>query len=65
MFIESSTAGRAGESLGRIAFPLIIIAIGVYFSNRLGKQRGTGFVWWPTIVAVALVAISIYGQRHG
>jgi len=58
-----SAAYNAGHILGTIAFISGILAIGLYFGNRLARKREDGiFVRWPVGVALAVILLGLLGQ---
>jgi hypothetical protein len=61
--VNNSPAYNLGYALGPIIFGVVVIAIGIYFGNRLGRKRGDGiFVRWPVGVALAIVFLGVAGQ---
>lgn len=52
----------AGQAVGEIVFYIGVVALGVFFGKRLGRKRGGKFVWWPVLVAVALVLVALFGK---
>lgn len=63
------SAYDAGRAAGAIVGYLLIyggvIALGVFFGNRLARKRGVLFVRWPLHVAFALVLLLLAGQCAG
>ena len=62
-----SASYNAGHSVGTVVAYIVIyggiLALGVYFGNRLGRKREDGmFVRWPLGAAVALVLLLLVGQ---
>ena len=58
-----SAAYNAGHIFGTFVFIIGILAIGVYFGNRLARNRDDGiFVRWPVGVALAVVLLGLLGQ---
>jgi len=61
--VENSAAFNAGQVFGSLVVLVIILAIGVYFGNRLARKRDDGlFVRWPVGVALAVDLVAILGQ---
>ena len=65
--MNQSTAYGAGESVGALIAYIVIyggvLALGVYFGNRLARKREDGsFVRWPVGVAIAIVLLLMIGQ---
>lgn len=62
-----SAAYNSGHSVGTVVAYIVIyggiLALGVYFGNRLGRKREDGmFVRWPVGAALALVLLLLVGQ---
>jgi hypothetical protein len=61
--VANSAAYNAGHAFGTVAFIIGVLAIGVYFGNRLARKRDDGiFVRWPVGVALAVVLLGLLGQ---
>ena len=64
--MNESGAYNAGQSVGTIIAYLAIyggiIALGIYFGNRLGRKKDGIFVRWPVGVAIVIVLVLMAGQ---
>jgi TonB family protein len=64
--VVHSAAYSVGHTFGTIFFFVGVLAIGVYFGNRLGKKRNDGiFVRWPVGAALAVDLLALLGQCSG
>ena len=65
--MDHSTAHDAGYAIGMLVGHLLfyggLIALGVYFGNRLARnRRGVVFVRWPVGVALTVIVLLLAGQ---
>lgn len=64
--MNEADAYNVGYSFGTIGAAIIIyggiIAIGVYFGNRLGQKRDGVFVRWPVGLAIAIALLLMVGR---
>ena len=56
-------ADSIGYTIGYLIPILAVLGIGLFFGFRLGaKREPRRFVWWPILIALALVGFSVLGS---
>jgi hypothetical protein len=64
--MDDPSTYNAGHAIGSIVTYVVlfggILALGMFFGNRLARKRGVPFVRWPLGVAFALVLLLLAGQ---
>ena len=65
--MNNSAEYNAGYALGSVLAPIIlagiVLAIGIYFGNRLARKRNDGiFVRWPVGVALGVILFGALAQ---
>lgn len=60
--MNNAQARAAGQLIGHLLFFAFLIGAGFAAGKWLGARRATKrFVWWPSAIAAALVALSLIG----